>query len=226
MGGLAPIACRQQNNPAAVIILELPQAEAPGASRHSFNSSILPPSSGTHAPLKLSAIQLRDSPRHRTISLFQFATIYLQWTDLTISRSSSLLKRLRESETRSVLRDVRKSIDIATIIEVRGRLRDTIAVAMIGMIGTGAGKGTATEVGTIALGSMILTMMVTATSGLGTQEGTAKMSPKGAGTDIGTGTMPGTKSQASSHLRIRRRNYPRQTKRHLEMRPPWSGTPG
>jgi len=138
-----------------------------------------------------------------------------------------LLIRLKENERRNVLRDARRSTSIATTIEARDHRRGAITIATIDMKRKGAGIETVTEAGTIALGSTILTMMVTATSGLDIREGTAKMTPKGVDTGIRTGNMLGTKSQASSHRRIRRRNSLCQTKRYLEKRPPpWKETPG
>lgn len=151
----------------------------------------------------------------------------LRWMGLTISRSSLLLKRPKEKEHRNAQRDVRRSIDIATIIEARDRQRGAIAIARIDMIGREAGIETATEAGTIALGSTILTRMVTVTSALDTREETAKMTPRGIGTGIGIGGILGKKSQASLHLQIRRRSFLRQTKRYLETRPhPWREIPG
>jgi hypothetical protein len=138
-----------------------------------------------------------------------------------------LLKRPKESAPRNVLRDARRSTSIATTIEARGHRRGAITIATIDVTGKGAGIETVTEAGTIALGSTILMMMVIATSGLDIREGKAKMTPKGIDTGIRTGNMLGTKNQASSHRRIRRRNSLCQTKRYLEKRPPpWKETPG
>jgi hypothetical protein len=134
-----------------------------------------------------------------------------------------------ESGRRNDQRDARRSIGIATIIEAQGRQRGATAIATKSMAGTGAGIGIGmvTKAGIIALESTILTTMVTATSVLGTRDGTMKMTPKAVVTGIKTGTTLKTKSQTSLHPRIRRRNFLYRTKRCPETRPPlWSETPG
>lgn len=87
-----------------------------------------------------------------------------------ISRSSLLPKRPKENEPKSVQKDARRSTGIATIIEARGRQNDAIAIAMIGMTVKGPGIETATEAGTTALGTTILTRMATGTSDLDTRK--------------------------------------------------------
>lgn len=142
-----------------------------------------------------------------------------------ISRSSLLLKRLKESERKSAQRDARRSTGIVITIEARDRQKG--AIAMINMTEKGPGIETATEAGTIAPGSTILTRMATGTSGLDTQKEMAKTTRGSIDTDTGTVTRLEIRSQASLRLRIRRRSFLYQTKSCLEMRLPlWRETPG
>lgn len=114
-----------------------------------------------------------------------------------ISRSSLLLKRLKESERKSDQRDARGSTGIATIIEARDRQKGATATAMTNMTEKGPGIEMATEAGTIAPGSTILTRMATGTSGLDTRNEMAKTAREGIDIDTGTGTRLEMRSQDS-----------------------------
>lgn len=192
---------------------------------HSLNAGNISVHLG--ASLKLLTIQFtlfRASLDRRHSSI---PVRHLQWTDSTISRSSLLLRRPKENEQKSVRRDGKRNIGIATITDARDRQTGVIVIETIETTGKGPKTETAIEAGTIARGSTIQMRMVTDISGLDTRNETTTATLGGTDTDTGTESRLEMKSQTLLHLQMLKRSFPYQTKSYPETKPRLSrGTPG